>query len=275
MAHDCAKDAASEPQSADGLGVPKPTWVVDVAAWMPEWAGKGPVPVDYFVRPADFDPWEDQTLVDRDGRVIHTIGLAEAPEYVVPITFEACLDDPSLPCEVILDVEVSVSTGAIVRDLRMPPKKAKGVDASAWPLQAASKYEHVGEVPKLPVERFRREAVAHAAMPRSRPHVDEMGYHVETVLPLLKARRAPRISSYERDVMRHYYALALRRDDFTKDDRLSFILRGLNEVFPDRARFNAARLRPFVKEMDAELDRVGPLQLPENHSLPAGWASDF
>ena len=213
--------------------------------------------VDVTARPSDFDPWEDMTLVGRDGFVLHTIGLADAAGYVVPITFEACYEDPASPYDVTLEIEVRISAGVIVREVRIVPKRARTFPSAVWRLQGMSEAEHIGEI-HVPTTSLTREAQAHAAMPAARPHVDEMGYHAETVLALFpKERRKPRKSSYERDLMRHYYADALKQPNAaTKRATYAYMYEKLNEKLPeqfpytddDRRGADYMRLRVFFDE---------------------------
>lgn len=251
--------------AVDGLGAAKPTWVVDV-----------------FARESDFDPWEDHSLIDADGFVHHTIELADAPNYVVPITFKASCDDSGYPTEVTLEIEVRRSAGAFIRSITLDPRRAKTLPGSAWPMQGMAEYEHVGAQPALPVPRLLREALAYAAMPRERQHVDEMGYHAEHVMGLLQSKRAPRISAYERDLMRHFYAETMKDPRCkTKQDRLHAVYEKLNQVLPDewpwtgsgaRRTADYSRLRPFFDEMEAELERIGSRTLePGSFKLPDGW----
>ena len=185
-------------------------------------------------RETDFDPWEDATLVDSEGFVVHTIELEDAPDYVVPITFSACYDDPRLPVEVTLEIEVRLSAGVILRRVIAEPRPASLVHGSAWPSDGMSEYAYVGDF-KVATPTLTRDALAHAAMPRSRPHYDEMGYHAVEVTRTLVVHREPRLSSYERDLMRHHYARALASPECTaKQDRTAFVHDALIKEMPGR-----------------------------------------
>jgi hypothetical protein len=252
-----------------GLEVAKrTTWVVDVSA-----------------RPSDFDPWEDATLIDSDGRVLHTIELENARDYVVPITFDACWDDPDYPAEVTLEVEVGISAGAVVRSIRIDPRPAKTREGySAWPLQGMSSYERLGRLPELPVPSLLREALAHAAMPRSRPLISEMGWHAVDLLQILPIGRAPRLPNIERERIWHYYAQAIADTNLmTELDQREWIFKKLHEENPEVWRYSEGnrstadydRLRSFLDEAEAKLERVGSRSLePGSFTLPSvGWTS--
>jgi hypothetical protein len=271
---DHAANGAPRPEAvAWVLGGAKPAWVVDVTAWE-----------------SDFDPWEDHTLVDSQGFVVHTIELVEAPGYVVPITFSACRDDLSKPYEVTLDIEVRITAGANIRRVTCEPRRTRVLKGSRWPLQGMSEFEHLGEIQER-APTLKREALAHAAMPSARPHIDEMGYHVDVVLPQLERRkqRRKRTSTYERDLMRHFYAQALADSEVvTRDDQLRFVFEKLSEAAPEtwfyvdddsRSTADYKRLRDFLNEMDDELERVGargrlPSLEPGSFVLPASWLND-
>lgn len=262
MVHD-ANDARDDLGLASGLETAKPgIWVIE------------PQPLLGVFEPAALaDPYFQ--MVGTDGIVLHTTELDGAEGYVVPMSYIAWYDDPAYPFELRLEIDAEDQMVPLLR-AGFEPRTVR-LSASKWPLSRPVR-RWVGSQPTTHWPKLQREALAYAAMPRERPHIDEIGYHAAEVLPLLRQRREPRITPEQRDLMRRAYIEALTQPELrTKEERLTYVQDRLSEEWPDHWPASGwyRRLQPVAHEMDVELERAGELESfqlqPGSFTLPDGW----
>lgn len=194
-------------------------------------------------------------IVDGDGRVLAL--NFDAPGFVAPVVFTAASDDPDeYPARVALEVEVWPWNGPVVSQVVIEPRLefAQGSDLLDSP------YEYLGTLPAITVPTLLREAVAHAAMPASKPFRDEIGKHVTAVLKLLPVKRAPRIPRDEQNLIRFAYEKALNDPELkTKYEQREHVFEQLHRAYPDSWPRNEDlrmperdRLRSWLADLDRE-----------------------
>jgi hypothetical protein len=207
--------------------------------------------------------------VTPDGRIVEDIPLEDAPGYVVPRSFDAaCQDDPVLPADVTLQVDVTITRGPIVVGVHLTPRREPR--PTRWPLAQIPAQEWIGFV-NLPLPQLLREALAHAAMPAARPMIDELGWHAQALLETLPARRKPRITVEDRELVLHYYALTLTDNRYsTESERLAAVWQKLFQDNPERWP-SLTSVKRVGREAAQALDRAGgPFTLqPGTWKLPS------
>lgn len=232
MAHHYAQNDPAEEGDEERLAPPKPS---------PGWTLEVPLSV-----------CEPRSLV-----ITKVVELEDAPGFVMPRFLIAELDSDEYPAIVRIHAEAKPA-GLEARRVTWFPR----VDPrpEVWDWLGDTPRQHMGALPALPLPRLLDDLTAMSAVPIDNALVSQMYRHTATVRGLLRGRRAPRTSVYERALIRRFDDAA-RADPrvATPLDRREYVLAGMHEELPtlwlrrdDLSYPDSDRMRRYLAELDRE-----------------------